>query len=228
MQARGLYQAVIFDVDGTLYYQKPLRLIMAARLCLHYMVRPWRWTDLAILKTFRVLREKGEYGESRLADAQYQAVADHLDVPLERVRAVVEKWMEVCPRPYLRYCKDQRLAGWIISLRKAGVLTVAYSDYPVEEKLKALGIEMDFHFCATDAAINRLKPDPKGLTAILAALSLSAKECLMVGDRDEKDGECARRVGMDYQILPSMPGLRRAVLSQAPFACFQSPHGICL
>jgi phosphoglycolate phosphatase/putative hydrolase of the HAD superfamily len=217
METRGSYPAVIFDVDGTLYYQKPLRRIMAVRLFLHYMVRPWRWMDLAILKTFRALREKGEYGEGCLAVLQYQAVADHLDVPIERVRAVVEKWMEVCPRFYLRYCKDQRLADWIISLRKAGVLTVAYSDYPVEEKLKALGIEMDFHFCATDAAINRLKPDPKGLAAILAALSLSAKDCLMVGDRDEKDGECARRVGMDYQILPSGASRRRTSLNQRVF-----------
>ena len=216
MGSQFLYKAVIFDVDGTLYYQKPLRLIMATRLLLHYAVRPWRWVDLKILKTFRILREKGEYGDGDLKVLQYTSVADKLSVEIERVRSVVEKWMEIYPLSYLCCCKDNA-AAWVVTLKKAEVLTVAYSDYPVKEKIKALGIQSHYHSRATDIAINCLKPDPKGLTVILAALSLWPRNCLMVGDRDEKDGECARRVGMNYQILPSGVFRRRNVLNHPPF-----------
>jgi len=81
-----------------------------------------------------------------------------------------------------------------------------------------LGLDLDFVFSATDTLINCLKPNPKGLTAILHQLSLSPKDCLFVGDRDEKDGLCARQVGMDFLILPKNPLKRSQLYSSLPFS----------
>jgi len=54
---------------------------------------------------------------------------------------------------------------------------------------------------ATDVEVGRLKPDPKGLIVAASSLNTPVKECLFIGDRDDKDGECARRAGMPYLIL---------------------------
>ena len=35
-----MYNAYIFDLDGTLYHQLPVRMYMLLRLILHYFLRP--------------------------------------------------------------------------------------------------------------------------------------------------------------------------------------------
>jgi len=39
------------------------------------------------------------------------------------------------------------------------------------------------------------------LQVAAARLGLPVSACMMVGDRDDKDGECARRAGMAYLIM---------------------------
>ena len=55
--------------------------------------------------------------------------------------------------------------------------------------------------CSTDREVDRLKPDPTGLFVTAKKLQVAVENCLYVGDRDEKDGACARNAGMKYLIL---------------------------
>ena len=50
------YRAVIFDMDGTLYYQLPLRLRMGGKLAAYYLRHPLRYKELLAVKTFREIR----------------------------------------------------------------------------------------------------------------------------------------------------------------------------
>ena len=75
-----------------------------------------------------------------------------------------------------------------------------WSDYPAEEKLAALGLRAEVVVSATDPEVDRLKPDPRGLEVALARLGASAEHCLLVGDRDERDGEAARRAGVEWRL----------------------------
>ena len=54
------YDLYVFDVDGTLYYQNKLRLIMGKRLLMYYLLHPLKFKDLIIIKNFRSLRENAK------------------------------------------------------------------------------------------------------------------------------------------------------------------------
>src|SRR4051794_27917870 len=89
-------KAIVFDVDGTLYRQSPLRRAMALRLLYAHAVRP-----LEGLRTFRVLsayRKAQEHlrdgGVSAdLAEAQLRFACERTKAERSFVAACVERWM---------------------------------------------------------------------------------------------------------------------------------------
>lgn len=202
------YKAIIFDVDGTIYYQSKMRLHMFWTLIKYYVLHLNAISELKIIWKFRSWREHNEFCTDNLETNQYTAVASLLQVSTESVKKVIEKWMFQVPLQYLQKCCDNTLRDFIIQMHKQDIVTIAYSDYPVDDKLKVLEILMDYSFCATDSKISCLKPNPKGITAILNKIDIPANKCLFIGDRYEKDGKSAQNVGMDYLILPSKPRKR--------------------
>ena len=137
-----------------------------------------------------------------------------MGVSAEWVQKTVEYWMYQVPLNLLPGCRDRLLTHLIEKLRKRGIQVFVYSDYPAEEKLRALGIPADHIFSALDPEIMCLKPDPKGLNHILSVTGFSPDQVLMVGDRDEKDGMAARNAGIDWLILPSAPKKRKKLLKE--------------
>jgi FMN phosphatase YigB (HAD superfamily) len=47
------YRAIIFDFDGTLYYQAPLQVCMAFELAVYYLVHIARVRELFMLRSYR-------------------------------------------------------------------------------------------------------------------------------------------------------------------------------
>lgn len=199
-------RCVIFDVDGTLYTQDKLRKRMLAALLGYYSIRPWLVQDLLILRYFRAEREKqaGYAGENLEAD-QYAWVAQGRRYPVQRVRSVVDRWMFRHPLAYLGACRYPGVSEFFAALRARGIIVGIYSDYPAQEKLAALGLEADIVVSSTDADINRLKPDPRGLVYIAQQLGLAPQQCLFVGDRPELDGACAAAAAMPCLIVDDQP-----------------------
>lgn len=191
------YKAVVFDLDGTLYNQTKLRLNMAMRLGIYYVCHFWKAKELFVLKYFREVRDKWEDNDAKL----YEYIADKKNVSPEYVKRVVMKWIYDNPLDLLIKCRNEELYSYISSLKNAGIPVIIFSDYPIEDKIKALQIEPDGMYCPGDERNIELKPSPMGLNLILNDLALAPSGILMVGDRDIKDGEAARRAGIDYYIV---------------------------
>lgn len=202
------YAGVVFDLDGTLYRQSPLRRRMVVELALS----PLRSGPLEaarsmrILKVFRQVREElRELGRPvvSLADLQYRTPAERLGADPGHVRRVVEDWMFDRPLRHLLPCRRHGTVELLEQLRACGLRLGVFSDYPPDSKLAALGLEgmFDVTMSAVDPSINAFKPHPRGFEASAQALGLDPGDVLYVGDRADVDGEGARAAGMACSLL---------------------------
>ena len=69
----------------------------------------------------------------------------------EQVRAVVSRWIDRHPLPYLRACRYAGLGELFAGLRRHGKTIGVLSDYPATAKLAALELAADHIVTAHDA-----------------------------------------------------------------------------
>lgn len=177
------YRALIVDLDGTLYFQKPVRLAMLKQMALHF----WRLREFLIVKKYRNLFEAGLPERERLA----QLPAD--------AETVIHEWMIVRPLPYISKYRDETLISLLEQAMHCGVTVYVCSDYPVEEKLAALRFKPEKAFSAED--LGCMKPNAAGVQRILSEQNIPAESCLVIGDRHSKDGLLASNLGAEALIL---------------------------
>ena len=202
-------RGVLFDVDGTLYSQAPLRLLMAADLAASaaFGGSPRRAVRLARMlgefrRTREALRDRGEFA-GPLEDLQFELTAGRINVEVEEVRRLVVEWILERPLKHMPRVRRRGLRQLLATLASRGLRIGALSDYPVDSKLEALGIAEHFSLglCTTDRVINAFKPHPKGFRHACAIWGLAPQEVLYVGDRPEVDGAGAAAAGMRCVIV---------------------------
>ena len=196
---------VVFDVDGTLYDQRQLRLGMLGQL----LADAWRsrsLTALRTLRTFRHVREAlGEEPEADFLRLQYARTASRHNTSEDAVRALTTEWLEQRPLSLLAACRYPHVDAVFAGLRSSGKQVAVFSDYPASDKVKALGLAAEPIVCATDPEIARLKPNPAGLLSILHRTGVAAQRTLMIGDRFDRDAAAAARVGVMALIRSHEP-----------------------
>lgn len=190
------YDLYVFDVDGTLYYQNKLRLIMGKRLLMYYLLHPLKFKDLIIIKNFRSLREN-----AKDTNGLFDITAKKCNVSVSRVNEVIKKWIYENPIDALTASKDDTLLAIIDKLKANGKTVAIWSDYEADDKLKALQLSTDYVYTAEQERVGELKPSPKGLNLIMSDLNVPKDKTIMIGDRMVKDGEAAKKAGCDYLIL---------------------------
>lgn len=218
---------VVFDVDGTLYRQAPVRLRMAAKLAATPAEGPatgglGRLARLRALRLFRELHEdagqpdrakSGASGASGGFDASlFARFAQEANLSEAAARRLVDDWMIERPLPYLAGAVVPGTHAVFSGLRRAGIAIGVWSDYPATAKLSAMGLAADHVVCATDADIDTLKPNPKGLRTLAARAGVAPQDVLMVGDRVSRDGAAAAAFGASFLLRAARgpEGVRRA------------------
>jgi HAD superfamily hydrolase (TIGR01549 family) len=199
-------RAVLFDLDGTLYRQLPMRSLMALELLtlpLSGLAKaPQRWRAL---RTYRKTQEhlRSTDGRGAATAAQVAAAAHLSGLSVEEVERLVEEWMLARPLKYLRLCRARGVDRLLGVLEKAGVRRGVLSDYPAESKLGALGLAGRFSpvLCTSAPEVAALKPSPRGFLLACRSWKLTPGEVLYVGDRPEVDAAGASAAGMPCVII---------------------------
>ena len=196
---------VVFDVDGTLYRQRPLRLRMARDLLLHSLTKR-DLNVISVLRNYRRIRER--LADRQAADFEPALIAETAAATANTpnaVRAIATEWLERRPLPYLASCLYPKLHPLFAGLRRKGKTIGVLSDYPAAAKLAALGLTADHVVTAGDASVGFLKPHPRGLESLIVATGVNANATVLIGDRADRDGVAARRAGARALIRSSRP-----------------------
>lgn len=202
-------RAVLFDLDGTLYRQSPVQKRMAMELLMLPVLtfsptktrRVWK-----VIKGYRelheMIRDRG-HSEESLHELQLDETARRTGIDPQDVREIVQEWMLRRPLPFVTSAMRPGLTSFLAQLEAWGLERGVLSDYPVEGKLNALGLGDAFslQLCSSDAAINALKPHPRGMLHACERWGLQPHQVLYVGDRIEVDGAGARNAGMPGAII---------------------------
>jgi FMN phosphatase YigB (HAD superfamily) len=190
---------VIFDVDGTLYNQPLLRLRMLLSLVLYYSVHFGSLNELKVLKVFRIQREKIAFqNENFPIDQQYKRCAGLTNTAENKVKKIVQKWIHNIPLSYISKYKFKNIDNLLSKMREKGIIVCVYSDYFADDKIKKLRLTFDHVFSSEQIEINKIKPSPDGLNYIVSKLGAKKEKALMIGDRKDIDGLCAKNAGIDF------------------------------
>jgi FMN phosphatase YigB (HAD superfamily) len=206
-------RAVIFDLDGTLYRQGPLRRAMALRLLRAHVVRPA--AGLRTMRTIAAYRRaqeelRGTQGNGDLAEAQLVLTVERTGYDRDLVAHDINRWVEEAPLDLLARFVQPGLGALLAALRSQGLKLGVLSDYQALPKLQALGIVdlFDVVLWAQQPEIGVFKPHPLGLLVALHRLDVTAEQALYVGDRAEVDAVAAAAARVPCVILSKSGNVR--------------------
>jgi len=189
MNELSTIRAVAFDIDGTLYPNYRMYLASA----------PIVFRNFRLFRAFGVARKRVRR-ERPLIDLSGRTVeltAEVLRREASRVSREIEetiydRWESSLARVDL-YPGAKELLLW---LRSRSIPTAALSDFPVERKLKLLGIEELWDVAFSSEETGYLKPNPEPFLRLIEELGFPPGEILYVGNSYRYDVEGARGCGM--------------------------------
>ena len=202
----GRWKAVVMDVDGTMYSQRPVRRHMVLRLAMFALRNPLPGLrTLRCLRAFRQAQEqlRGRKGMRSVAQCQIEEAARRSGYSADFITECVHRWMEKAPLAAIRKARYTGLLEFCEWARQAGLRRAVLSDYDPREKLRALEVEDYFPViaCAQDPDIGVFKPNPAGLWVAVRRLGASPDETVYIGDRPGVDGAVALAAGVTGVIL---------------------------
>lgn len=179
----------IVDVDGTLYFHTPVRLLMMMEMLFYLIIHP------LCIKEINLIRKYRKYHKTDL-QLDHKKFAKQNNLSTDFVNKTINKWMILKPLKWIKIFADKKL---ISILSKKDV--IYFSDYPTEKKLKTLKINCSGQYFCDNINIKKHKPAPDGLEYIMKRHHLKKENMIVIGDRFSHDGMCAKNFGCNYFIL---------------------------
>ena len=200
-------RGILFDVDGTLYSQRPLRAVMMVLLLFRYFFKPRELVRKAkVINSYRKAQEMIRVSSEIVLNGrkkQLEITAQHTGESDDYVLEIVKEWFEKRPLPFLRFFKRKDMKNAIVFLYRKGFKLGTYSDYPVEDKLEALGVSkyLTTAVYSGDPMVRGFKPNTNGFHVAAKKMGLLPSEILYIGDRPDIDGIGASTAGMQAMII---------------------------
>ena len=192
-------KAVIFDLDGTLYDNSGLPLLIVLHSIGH----------ISLLRCERRVRKEMAglcYGNK---DSTYDEFFKRIAIMSGKSQSAIRKWYleQYLPLQAQLLHKHFRAREWVLptldALRQKGLRLACYSDYGfISGKLKAVGIPPEKFDLIIDAPESGgFKPCRQSLETVADLLGVRPEETLVVGDREDTDGAGARAANMQFKII---------------------------
>jgi len=195
------FKAVGFDIDGTLYPKR----IMTRNLILSSLLHPFFAISYGKMRNrIRVLQQNENYNNSLdliskealvLSGEEEKLLSSEIDE--ETLKSISKKKKELETKIYKKYAKKflnikpYKEVKTIFDLLNEKKIPIAiFSDFPVENKLKALGIDGKINYVFSSKDVGFLKPDKRCFEYLYQNSPLSKfkkSEVLYVGDSYLKD-----------------------------------------
>lgn len=192
-------KVVIFDLDGTLYNKRGMvrrmmcgallewRMMLVERKTRKHLKGVWIGDSEAFYKTYFQTMANGRLFSEEYARWWYSMRYMPLMVKLLRKYYQPASWV----MPFIKQCKE------------LGVRLVVLSDYGhTSEKLEALGLDYSlFDWVISAPELGGLKPAPKLMARVSAQMGVHPNQCMVIGDREDTDGELARSVNAPFYLV---------------------------
>ncbi|MDR2509747.1 MAG: HAD family hydrolase [Spirochaetaceae bacterium] len=195
------FDAIAFDIDGTLYpnYRLYIRLIPR-------VIADFRLVN-AFRKARRIIRQHLPKGS--FFDAQAEIIArilreDQTQCKIKIEELIYREWSSVFKtiKPF-KYVRET-----LELFQKQGLKTAAMSDFPPHEKLVHLNLSGLWNVELGSEFTGRLKPDPRPFLRLAEALAVPPERILYVGNSVKYDIAGAKRVGMKAALIEVVPSFR--------------------
>lgn len=206
------YKLILLDMDGTLYYQRKMQMLMCMEMLGYALCHPFSLWKLKTISVFRKVRENVPGMEekqekvktvsgSNLLQEHYKKTAVKIKKAPQEIEEVIGEWMFKRPLKHIYSCRDCVLGDKVQEWKQKGLKVVVYSDYPAEDKCRALGIFPDGIYSSDLERIGQMKPSAKAVEVIVSDFGVEKEEVLVIGDRYSRDGKMAENAHVDYLIL---------------------------
>lgn len=189
------HQLIIFDLDGTLYNKRRLSL----RMLLH---APFDMLKMLAERKTRASMKGLYIGAEHFTHAYFDRLARGMHTsPAKAKQWYQERYMPLMVKLIGQY---QPIGEWVMPFinecKERGVKMVVLSDYDfAQEKLQALGIDPQlFDWVVSAPELGGLKPAKELLIKVAQQMGVAAEQCLVIGDRQDTDGDMARATGAAF------------------------------
>lgn len=203
MQSMHNIRGIIFDLDGTLYQMRWfMRPLLACKLIPH------------LARLSRFLKERGRFAGVQMGSRENLLNSIALAVskkekcnPEEIYNWILNSFYPafISIMPFLKNSRPG-IEETMTSLRNGGLRLGVLSDYDhVSKRLEHLQINPSlFDITTSSEASGALKPCSQPFLDIADQWNISPENIMVIGDRDDTDGQAARDAGMRFiQITDS-------------------------
>jgi putative hydrolase of the HAD superfamily len=190
------FQAVAFDLDGTLYPNWNFY-----RLLLPFLMR-----ELPLLRAMgrarTILRREGPAGD--FYENQARLMAESLGADPQVIREKTERLIYRGWEPFFRQVACfPHLQETLAVFRGKGLKLGVLSDFPAAQKLENLGLGGFWDAVICSEETGALKPHPRPFLALAEALGFPPEEILYAGNSAAYDVAGAKALGMGAALISS-------------------------